>query len=369
MERPDIIRERFHAQHLTGNGLDTPEDVVQWLCAVQAQEIPGAKWAVAQRMKSGVEADVDRAYADGTILRTHVLRPTWHFVLPVDIRWMQQLTAPRVHAFCASYYRQQELDDAVLGRCHDVIARALQGGNALTRKELGVRLAEAGIKTNALRLSFITMHAELEQLICSGPMKGKRYTYMLLDERAPGAKTLPPDEALAELTLRFFHSHGPATEKDYRWWSSLKAADARAGIEMVKDRLVQDVVDGQIYWWAEGDPAPRPMPGDACLIPEFDESYIAYQDLRFLLPTPGGKQPGSEIGDLLRPITIEGQTLGSWKPAVNNGEIVLSAMLFTPPEPEQVAAIEAAAERYGTYLNRPVTLSVSMTSQKAETLD
>lgn len=352
----DIIRERFYTQHLAGDGLETPADVVHWLGAVQSQEIPGAKWAVGQRMRSGTEADVDRAYAEGTILRTHVLRPTWHFVMPADVRWMQQLTAPRVHAYCASYYRKLELDDAALGRSHALIAEALQGGNALTRKELGVRLAEAGIETDAMRLSFITMHAELEQLICSGPMNGKQYTYMLLDERAPGAKLLPYDEALAELTLRYFRSHGPATEKDFRWWSSLKAADARAGIEMIKDRLTQDVVDGRTYWRADPHSSPRPMPTAAFLTPEFDESHIAYQDLRFLLATPNGERSGNGMGDVVRPIVIEGRTVGSWRPAVKKGQLAFSATLFAPPTPKLSGEIEAAAERYGTYMNLPVTI-------------
>lgn len=368
MDRLDVVRERFYTQHLAGAGLEKPEDIVQWLGAVQSQDYAGAKWSIGQRVKDCTDADVDQAFASGRILRTHVLRPTWHFVTPTDIRWMLQLTAPRVHASIASYYRKQELDNVVLSRSHTVFTEALQGGNRLTRKELGSWLAQTGIATNALRLSFITLHAELEQLICSGPILGKQHTYMLLEERAPEAKTLTRDEALAELTLRFFRSHGPATIKDYRWWSSLTVADARAGLEMVKQHLTHDIVDGLTYWRAAPNPPPRPTPTAAHFLPEYDESHIAYKDLKILLANPGKTNSGSRMNMLERPINIGTYTVGTWKRTIEKGRLALTAKLFTSPTPVQTSALEAAAKQYGAFMNMPVTL-VSSVASSAETLN
>jgi hypothetical protein len=214
---------------------------VRWLGAAQSQDYHPAKWSVAERTGGVGDATMDRAFADGTILRTHILRPTWHFVLPADIRWLLQLTAPRVHALNAYPYRRLGLDDAVLAKSAALLAGALRGGNQRTRKELGAVLEGAGVATDGFRLAYILMHAELNGLVCSGAPRGRQHTYALLDERA---ERRTRDEALAKLTLRYFTSHGPATAKDLRWWSSLTAADVATGLELVGSQLGREVVDG-----------------------------------------------------------------------------------------------------------------------------
>src|SRR3712207_3882566 len=107
----DIARRRLHNQRLAGEKLERPAEVAGWMGAVQAQDYPAAKWALGLRLRDALDADVERAFAEGTILRTHVMRPTWHFVLPADIRWLLALTGPRVNAFNASNYRALELDE------------------------------------------------------------------------------------------------------------------------------------------------------------------------------------------------------------------------------------------------------------------
>jgi len=206
------------------------------LGAVQAQEYALAKWSLGQRSRDAHDAIVEQAIADGAILRTHVLRPTWHFVLPEDIRWMLDLTGPRVQASTGSYLRKLGLDEDVLMKANTKIERALRGGNQLMRKELKVVLEKGGIEVDGVRLGFIMGDAELNGLVCSGARRGKQHTYALLSERAPDARVLDPDVALLELTLRYFTSHGPATVKDFNWWSSLRMADIRTGIEMAGSR-------------------------------------------------------------------------------------------------------------------------------------
>nr|WP_281386572.1 crosslink repair DNA glycosylase YcaQ family protein [Jiangella mangrovi] len=169
-------------------------DVVGWFGGLQSQDYHPAKWAIAQRLGPGVgDADLDRAFDDGAILRTHVLRPTWHFVTPADLRWLLELTAPRVHALNAYAYRATGLDAEVLRRGTDLIAGALAGGNHLTRAEVASMLDRHGISAVRVRLGYILIHAELERVICSGPLKGRQHTYALLDERAPQAASLDRD--------------------------------------------------------------------------------------------------------------------------------------------------------------------------------
>ena len=188
----DVARARLHSQRLVGAPLATPEEVVGWLGAVQAQDYAGAKWAVAQRAAGCSDADVEQACRDGRILRTHVLRPTWHFVLPDDMRWMLALTAPRVRAAMAYYDRKLGLDEAVFRRTQALLAKALVGGQARTREELARTLAAAGIEASGQRLGHIMMRAELDALVVSGPRRGKQFTYALLDERAPPRARAPP---------------------------------------------------------------------------------------------------------------------------------------------------------------------------------
>ncbi|HSJ52566.1 MAG TPA: winged helix DNA-binding domain-containing protein, partial [Anaerolineae bacterium] len=230
MTRSEIAWRRLANQWITEPKPARPADVVARLGAVQAQDYAGAKWAVGLRLQGATDDDIDRSFAAGEILRTHVLRPTWHFVLPADIRWMLELTAPRVHAASAYMVRKLELDEDTFRRSNDALARALEGGHHLTRQELRGVLEQAGIAVHdGLRLGYLMMQAELDGVVCSGPRRGKQFTYALLAERAPQARRLDRQEALAELAGRFFATRGPATVHDLAKWSSLTVADARDG--------------------------------------------------------------------------------------------------------------------------------------------
>src|SRR6266571_3866 len=234
----NIAHRRLHNQHITRRTLETPQALVEWLGAVQAQDFAAAKWALGLRLQGVTDEDIEQAFTDGAILRTHVMRPTWHFVSPADIRWLLALTAPRVNTVNASWYRKLELDDALFLSSNAVLAKALQGGKQLTRPELVSVLQQAGIATgDVLRFTYIMIRAELDGIVCSGARQGKQFTYALLDERAPQARTLDHDEALAEFARRYFTGHGPATLQDFVWWSGLSVADARAGLDMVKSQL------------------------------------------------------------------------------------------------------------------------------------
>src|SRR5690242_12008135 len=212
MKRAELVQLRVCNQRLQSSEFQRPVEVVRWLGAVQAQDFYGAKWALGLRMVEATHETIEDAFNGGEILRTHVMRPTWHFVAPEDIRWLLALTAPRVNVRCGPNYRKYELDEATLRRSNKILTKALQGGKHLTRAEIKATLNRSGVAADdVVRLAHILLRAELDGVVCSGPRMGKQFTYALLEERVPAAKPLARDEALAKLALTYFRSHGPAT--------------------------------------------------------------------------------------------------------------------------------------------------------------
>jgi len=350
----DIARVRMRNQHLWGSSLQTPEDVVHRTAAMQSQEYPVAKWSVAQRTEGITDADMDRAFADGAILRTHLLRPTWHFVLPADIRWLQGLTAPRVHALNAHYYRKLGLDDDHFVKSNALLADVLVGGRHRTRKELGVELGRAGIEASGVRLGYTMMRAELDAVVCSGAMRGKQHTYALLDERAPNATTMDRDEALAELTRRYFTTRGPATLKDYIRWSSLTAADGRRGLDMVGSELQQNIVDGRPYWFAEGSLGPDRTSEPVDLVQVYDEVVMSYSESRDALT---GDSIARDEAGFMHAVLLGGRWIGRWRAVRNKASVAVETSLDRPFNRVEARSLEAAAERYGRFLGVPASAS------------
>lgn len=353
----DIARLRLLNQHLTGTQFASPADVVQWMGAVQAQDYAGAKWAVGQRMEGATDTALDQAFADGTILRTHVMRPTWHFVTPADIRWLLALTAPRVNATNGYRYRELALDDAIFARCNAILERALAGGTHLTRAELASLFRQAGIATDDRQITYIMFRAELDGVICNGARRGKQFTYALLDERAPHANPFTRDEALAELTRRYFTSHGPATVRDFVWWSGLTMSDAKTGLAMVKSQLMQDVVDGQTYWCTAPAPIIQEMAPTALLLPNYDEYIVGYSDRRAALAAPPAEHLDAR-GNILfhHTIVLDGQVVGTWRRTLTKRGVIVEATPFAPLDADEAQAVAVAVERYGRFIGLPAAL-------------
>jgi len=354
----DITRTRLRNQRLSGGRCQRPEDVVRWLGAVQAQDYAGAKWALGLRMQRVRDADIEAALSDGRILRTHVMRPTWHFVAPEDIRWMLALTAPRVSAAMAPYNRRLELDVTVFRRSQRAMVRALRGGRQLTRQELKVVLQRAGIETDGVqRLAHIVMQAELDAVICSGARRGKQFTYALLDERVPASRPRPRDEARAELARRYFTSHGPAQVHDFAWWSGLTVTDARAGLMAVESKLARETIDGRMYWFSSSRRTPT-APRTAYLLPLFDEYLIAYKDRSAALNTSRWTRVVSR-DPFSAPIVVDGQVVGGWKRIQKNGKVGVALTPFAPFDKRHTASIADAARAYTRFLGADLELSWS----------
>jgi hypothetical protein len=354
----NIIANRLYNQLISRPAFDTPAEVVGWLGAMQAQDYASSKWAMGLRMKDGSDAALDRALAKGTIIRTHVMRPTWHFVTPADIRWMLDLTAPRVKAALSYNSRRLGLDASVYKRSDAVLAKALQGGKQLTRLELVANLKQRGIETNNLGFIHILLHAELDAIICSGGRRGKQFTYALLDERVSLVKKLDRNEALAELTRRYFTSHGPATVQDYAWWSGLTISDAKSGLELLKPRLKNEVVDGQTYWYAASMPLVKDIPHKALLLPAFDEYMVGYTDRTVIIDPQHSKKLDGFAGALLNnSLVIDGRIVGMWKRTLRKNAVAIELKLLTSLNKTQTRALDAAINRYGRFLDLPVLVT------------
>lgn len=356
-----IAISRLENQHLLDSQFLTPRDAVAWLGAVQAQDYLATKWALGLRLQDATDKDVETAFNAGTILRTHMMRPTWHFVTPEDIRWILGLTSPRVHTTNASMYRKLELEEKLLLRCHMVLEKALSAGRHLTRAELGETLKESGVTLNGQRLAYIIMQAELDALICSGPRREKQFTYALLEERVPKEKILDRDESLAELALRYFRSHGPALLKDFAWWSGLTLKEANEGICLVKSQLVEETMDGKTYWFSPHIRTIQPKSPTVFFLSIFDEYTIAYKD-RSAISDDGYLEKLLTMGAAFTSILLlDGKVVGTWKRVFKKGGVEMTINPSRPLSQIEREELEAEAVRYGLFLEMPLVLSLRVT--------
>jgi hypothetical protein len=349
-------------QRLIGPPFASAVEAVAALGAVQAQDYAGAKWGIGQRVRAVMDGDVEAVFDRGELLRTHVMRPTWHAVSPADIRWLQALTAPRVKAAMAYYDRRLALDARTLARAHDAMARALEGGRYRTRDELGQALARAGVAAAGQRLGHIMMHAELEALVCSGPRRGKQFTYALLDERAPAARKPARDEALAELVRRYFTSHGPAQLVDFAWWSGLTVADAKAGIAGVSPALKEVEVEGKRYWYAPGKAPSKPDAPVLHLLPNYDELLVAYKDHGVSVDAELTRGIGPrDIVFANHIIVLDGLVIGGWrrteKTSKGKSAITVTFRLLRRLARAEKAALDEALEGYRRFTGAAVTVA------------
>lgn len=315
---------------------------------MQSQDFEAAKWALALRMQSATNEGIEEAFNRGTILRTHLMRPTWHFVAHDDIRWLLELTAPRVNLRCGPNYRKLELDDAEFKRSRKVLEKALKNGKHLTRAELRRRLNESGVAADdTIRLAHILIRAELDGVVCSGPRIGKQFTYALFEERVSAAKKIDRDEALAKLTRCYFRSHGPATLQDFVWWSGLSVADAKRGLEIIERQLEEVSVEEKVYWKFRSNGTPRKPLNAAHFLPVYDEFFVAYKDRQVVFDSQDGK-PALTSWDLLGPtVIVNGMAAGTWKRTSDKKSIEVK---FTRAlKKAEQAAVDQAANRYAEF--------------------
>jgi hypothetical protein len=329
---------------------------------MQSQDYGPGKWSIGQRVEGAVHADVDRLFAEGAILRTHVLRPTWHFVARGDLRWLLALTGPRVRQAVEARRRAWDLDAKVIARAEKLLSEELVGSRHRTRAQLSEVLQKDGFDYDTGRMSHLLMQCELNALICSGGLDGKQQTYALVDERVPRALSFDRDNAAQELVRRYLRARGPSTIKDLRWWSSLRVADIKGGLEALGTEVSSETLDGLTYWWMEPLPRPTGKRRAAHFLQAFDETVVGYTESRYagdpraaaarLAFKNGTAPPGTVIiGDRLA---------GHWRRTIKKNEMQVKVRLYEELNAADLRALQAEAAKLGRFFGFEARVETSL---------
>jgi hypothetical protein len=354
MTRQAVLQRRLATQMLQGAGLPGAVDVVRLLGCVQSQEYAHALWSLGMRTSGLRAAEVQAEFDRGDFLRTHILRPTWHFVAAEDIRWILEVTAPRVQKLNQAIYRQEGLDLATLDRGLALIVEELKGGRYRTRAELGRALANQRLLSERLRLAYIVMNAELQGVICSGPMRGTQQTYALLEERVPRSADAAGDAV--ELARRFVAGHGPASIPDLARWCSLTISQCRDALDAVKDRLDYITVEGIELWF---DPAAPRMgqSSDALLLPLYDELTLSYPLINFPQAAGHPHHPGEDL--FVGCVIIAETNVGIWRRTVKGRKMIMEISLAPEVLRRSRSLVEAAASKLATFQGKELELTIT----------
>ena len=345
----DIARWRLRNQHLVPPYADSAREAVGSLLAVQAENPSQAAWAVASRTSDPDQAELAALLDDGAVLRTHVLRPTWHFVRAEDAGWLLDLTGPRIRRVTSQQLRDTHgLDERSIDHAVTAVMDALASRGQLTRAQLADELRERGVQGSGQMLMILLAHAELDGLICSGRIVGGEHSYAVMDERVPVSRRPGRAEALAELALRYFTGHGPATERDLAYWATLTLTDVRAGLQQVRDRLGSFQHDGRTFWHPPGDAPGGPQEPAAHLLQILDETYRGYQESRWVLDAVGHvpRTRESAVGMAL----VDAQLLAAMRRTIAHDHVQFHLRPYRALTPLEIAALDQAARRYGEYL-------------------
>lgn len=356
MTLSDVSSNRLNNQHIVNPSNLSVQKLVHRMGALQAQSYKWVKWAVGIRLPGSTLDTVEKAIAEGDIIRTHLLRPTWHVVSADDLRWMLKLTAPRVKIAMRSRHKQLELTDEVIAETNKIIEKELKENDYLTRKELVRRFEEAGFKNENNLASHILLRAELDGVMCSGPTEGKHHTYALFEKRVPQTRPLTKEESLQRLTTLYFTSHGPATLDDFVWWSGLTKTAARKAIEMIEPGFEKEEIDEKIVWFKPDHHISSPA--QAYLLPAYDEFIVGYTDRSAVLSDDNHKKVISMNGIFKPVIVIDGKVAGIWKRKISERSLKVEAEFFNSTDKKSNRLTEQAAECFAKFLDKELQLTL-----------
>lgn len=355
MTASTISYQRLSNQQVHGTGFNTVQQLVHWMGAMQAQDYTMAKYAIGVRLKNSTHQTIEDAINNSEIIRTHVLRPTWHFVAAEDIQWMLELTAKNLNRALSSNNKRLELDEKTFKKCNTIIEKLLRDGKHLTRKEIMTALGKKGIKTDDLRAGHIMFRAETDLVVCNGMKREKQFTYALFDERVPSSKRLSEEEALAQLAQRYFFSHGPATLQDFTWWSGLSVTDAKTGLESIKSKLISEKYKNNVYWFSEST-SQKTKSSEIIFLPSFDEFLISYKSREISLDLLHAPHAFTNNGIFNPLIVHNAKVIGIWKPQYKK-EILVKQHFFNTPTGKQKQLCTKAANEFGKFFQKEVKLS------------
>lgn len=358
MSPSDIIQIRLNSQLLLPESGRSILEVVSRMGALQAQDFTMLKWAIGSRLPGSTEAQVEEALDRGDILRTHLLRPTWHVVSSKDIHWMLELTASRIRNSMKHRDAQLGLTKAIIQKSTSILLKALEDGSHQTKEELNILWNRASIPTTEYRDAHLLMHAELDGLICSGRTIGKNRSYALLDERAPIRLRLTKEEALHRLAQLYFTSRCPATLPDFIWWSGLTVGDAKLAVESIKPTFHMETVGQQSYLLPEKLPDLRLNSNVLQPISAFDEYIIAYKDRSVLLIPEQFQKVVSNNGIFRPALLLNGRVIGTWKRITKKNHYVIEVTPFEQLGPVVISLMEPTFAVYGLFLGKKIEVRI-----------
>lgn len=359
MIKENISHLRLYNQFISKKASDNIEDLVFKMGALQAQDYNMVKWAIGTRSPNSTVIDFDKAIDEAKIIRTHLLRPTWHIISAKDIYWMLDLTAPQIKSAMKSRDKGLGLDETVCKKCNKIIEKAILSGGSLTRDEIvKILIDKANICNDNNRVYHILMRAELDKLICSGETKGKQRTYALLEERVPEKKTLTKSEALFELAKRYFTTRGPATLQDFIWWSGLSANNARLALESCKHGLQSEIIDSQKYWFTSISPTRKSKKDQLYLLPAFDEFIICYRDRSAIFSLENHSKAVLKNGIFKPVIIMNNEVVGTWRPNAKKDSTLIEITLFDSNKIINAKLIENEVRKFGKFINRKIEFSL-----------
>ena len=352
MNTAELLNIRLYNQLLATHTQKTPQEVVSWMGAMQSQALDLAKWAIGQRLKDKTVKDIDNALNTAKIIRTHTLRPTWHFVSAADVHWMFDLSNPRLKPIYQSYCRMSNADEKLIYRCIPLVEKALSDDKHLTKQEINDLLLTHNIEADARHLTMILSYAEMEGLICNGKVRGSKQTFTLLEKWAPRKETLHKEEALARLAQRFFFSHGPATLNDFAWWSGLTLTECKHALEMIKENLVSETANDRTFWMRNDIQTPPTTQQSAILLPPFDEFVVSYKDRSELIATTHYSKVMTKNGIFSPTTMLNGKIIGSWKKTVQKNKPKVELSFFEKTSKQIQALFEPEIKRIETFYSK-----------------
>lgn len=356
MTHPEIALLRMASQKILKTNFHEPQEIVNHLGAMQAQDYTMAKWAIGSRCDA-TEKSIEEAINSGKIIRTHILRPTWHFVSAEDIHWMLDFSGPQVKKIILSAAKKYDLDEKKLKKINASIEKILLNNKSLTREEI---IRELGFKKETdqnFSSTLIMGYAELDGLVCNGNMKGRQITYSLLEEKVPKTKTkLTKEEGLAKLAKRYFESHGPATLPDFTWWSGFPATTAKLAVLSIESELDSVEVDGKKYWFKKGLTCELNAPKKIHFLPSFDEILISYKTREITIAKEHQANAFTNNG-IFWPIIIENEkVIGIWKRSLNKGYTKIETSFFESISQKKKALVFEAIKPFENYLETKIII-------------
>jgi hypothetical protein len=356
MKHSDIALLRMASQKILKTDFHRPQEIVHHLGAMQAQDYAMAKWAIGSRCDA-TEKEIEEAVNSTKIIRTHILRPTWHFVSAEDIYWMLDLSAPQVKRFTISAYKKYGYDDKKIDQVNATIEKLLAGNNHLTRDEIMQELNVKKTSSDDFLSAAIMMHAELDGLVCNGKMKGKQITYALLEERVSKPKNkLSKEEGLAKLVKQYFESHGPATLLDFSWWSGFSPTICKSVVNAIELQLNRITIDNQDYWIGKTSQSVDQFRESVHFLPAFDEILISYKTREASILMEHQSKAFTNNG-IFKPIIVEnGKVIGTWKRTIKKDHTKIETQFFNETERSKKQILFEGIKSFENYLETKIVI-------------